>query len=75
MPPTMTATLTFDLPADATEHLWAVHSDRLAGAIADSLEQTRAWLKHGHQFQTPEQAIIACRDLLTDVAQLARGEP
>ena len=70
----MTATLTFTLPEEAREHQLAVNGALMAGAICDTLETTRSWLKHGHDFKTPEEAIAACRDLLVDVADVARGD-
>lgn len=70
----MTATLTFDLPDEATLHQWAVSSADMAMAINDFMNQTRSWLKHGHDFTTPAQAIEACRSLMADVSQVAAGE-
>lgn len=70
----MTATLTFTLPEEGVEHLQAVRAGELAGAISDVLTQTRTWLKHGHEFDSPEQALEAIRALLCEVAPLAQGE-
>lgn len=70
----MTATLTFDLPEEKTLHQWAVSSADMAMAVNEFMNQTRSWLKHGHEFTTPDQAIEACRALLADVTQVAAGE-
>jgi hypothetical protein len=70
----MTATLTYQLPEEATAHLWAVHAPQLAGTLCDLDEALRGWLKHGHTFATPDAALQACRDHLTESMNLARGE-
>ena len=46
----------------------------MAMSINDFMNQTRSWLKHGHEFTTPTQTIEACRALLADVSQVAAGE-
>jgi hypothetical protein len=71
----MHATLKFNLPEETTEHLWATNGGRMASAICEVLDKTRSWLKHGHEFKSPEEAIQGCRELLLDVAEIARGDP
>ena len=70
----MKATLEFNLPDEATEHRWAVQAAELAGAVSFAEDQLRAWLKHGHQFETVEEALEACRGMLSEVVPLAKGE-
>ena len=69
----MTATITFSLPEEAVEHVWAVGAPLMAASIVDALCQTRSWLKHGHQFATVEEAINAVRMILEEVACVAEG--
>ena len=69
----MTATITFKLPEEAVEHVWAVGAPVMAATIQDALCQTRSWLKHGHQFATVEEAIQAMRMILEEVAGVAEG--
>lgn len=70
----MKATLKFNLPEELVEHAWAVQAPAMASAINEAMEQMRAWLKHGHAFESPDKAIEECRDLLMDVAALASGD-
>jgi hypothetical protein len=70
----MEATLKFNLPEESTEHLWAVGAPLMARHITDLAEETRGWLKHGHDFRTPDQVIEAVRARLHEVLGLARGE-
>ena len=69
----MTATITFKLPEEAVEHVWAVSAPVMAASIVDALRQTRSWLKHGHQFATADEAIQAMRMILEEVAGVAEG--
>ena len=70
----MKAILQFDLPEESVDHLWATHAHLLAATITYTMETTRSWLKHGHQFKTPEEAIEAVRALLSDTVPLASGD-
>ena len=70
----MEATLKFNLPEEREDHLLAVRAGDMAAGVADAMEQTRCWLKHGHDFKTADEAIEACRALLADAAGIARGE-
>ena len=70
----MNATINFTLPEDQAEHRLAIHAGDMASAICHHMETTRSWLKHGHSFRTPDEAIEACRALLSDVADVARGD-
>ena len=62
----MKASLVFALPEEAQEHADALRGGELASAIHAFREHTRSWLKHGHEFKTPDEAIEACRKLLED---------
>lgn len=67
----MTATLTFNLPEDATEHLVAVRSPEMADAILCLSESLRHWTKHGHQFKTPEEVIDSVREMISEARAIA----
>ena len=60
------ATLKFNLPDDQGNFVLASHASELAIDISTLREQTRTWLKHGHEFKTPGEAIEACREILSD---------
>ena len=60
----MIATLTFNLPEDDAEHKRALFADVVYSQMEEAREQMRRWLKYEHEFQTPTQAIEACRALL-----------
>jgi len=70
----MKAVLVFELPEERVEHLWAVRGADMACAISGALEEMRGWLKYGHKFETPEEAIEACRGLFEGVAETAWGD-
>jgi hypothetical protein len=60
----MKAILEFNLPEEEFQHQRAIHCDAAYAIIADAKEQIRKWLKYEHEFQTPTQALEACRSLL-----------
>jgi hypothetical protein len=67
----MNATITFNLPEEADAHQAALDGPKWK-TCAESLDQTlRAWLKHGHVFKTPDEAIQAARDRLYETMQEA----
>lgn len=66
----MTATLTFTLPEEAHEHQCAVYAARIVSEMFDLDEQLRSWLKHGHSFKTPDEALEAVRSRLCDTRAL-----
>jgi len=70
----MEATLKFNLPEESTEHLWAVGAPLMARYITELDDEARGWLKHGHDFKTPDQVIEAIRFHFQEVLPLARGE-
>jgi hypothetical protein len=69
----MTASLTFTLPDEAADHIWAVGAPVMAGAILDLDNSLRGWMKHGHSFATPEQVIEAVRGLISEAHSIAQG--
>jgi len=69
----MTASLTFTLPDEAADHIWAVGAPVMAGAILDLDNSLRGWMKHGHKFTTPEEAIAAVREMISDAHRIASG--
>jgi len=70
----MKAILEFNLPEDQAEHSWAVNAFRMASVISEVMNETRSWLKHGHNFKTPDEAIEAVREMLAEVVGIAQGE-
>jgi hypothetical protein len=70
----MKATLEFNLPEERTEHLWAVKAPEMASSINYFFDTTRGWVKYGHDFKDPNEAINACRDLLAEIMNVVRGE-
>jgi len=64
----MKATLEFDLPEDNRSHLLAVHAMDWALVVKELDETLRRWLKHGHDFEYPDEALQELRDeLLEDI--------
>ena len=70
----MKVTFEFNLPDEQAEHLWALNGAALAGAISEAMQASRGWLKHGHEFKTPEEAIEAFREFFLEVTALAQGD-
>jgi hypothetical protein len=56
--------LVFKLPENQEEHLLAVNGGRYHAAVWHIDEQCRSWLKHGHSFQSAEEALEAVRRLI-----------
>jgi hypothetical protein len=69
----MTASLTFTLPDETVDHIWAVGAPAMAGTIIDLDNILRAWIKHGHSFTTTEQVIEAVRGLIREAHSIAEG--
>ena len=67
----MKATLEFNLPEEAAEFYLATNSAKLALEVSGIRERLRSWLKHGHEFKTPDDALIAVRNELLDAFQIA----
>jgi hypothetical protein len=62
----MKATLTFELPDEREEHSDAVNGTAWK-AVAWHLDNLlRGWIKYGHEFKTPDDALQAARDALND---------
>lgn len=62
----MTATLTFMLPEEASEHRDALDGTALRSALFDLDQQLRAWTKHGHRFKSADDALDAARAALLE---------
>jgi hypothetical protein len=60
----MKAILEFNLPEDEVEHKRALFADVVYSQMDEARLQCRNWLKYGHDFKTPDEAIEACRALL-----------
>lgn len=70
----MKATLEFNLPEESNQHLVAVRSMDLAIEMQGAWEQVRSWLKHGHSFKTPDEALEAVKTRLHDGLLISLGE-
>lgn len=71
----MKATLEFNLPEEAHEFYIASRATTLALEVNAVREKIRSWLKHGHEFKTPDEALVAVRDELIDAFNIANEEP
>ena len=60
----MTATLTFNLPDDATEFRLAQMGGELHGILFDLGQKLRGYLKYGHKFKDADAAIAVIREEL-----------
>lgn len=60
----MKATLEFDLPQESVEHYEAVNGTAFRVALQGVDERLRMWLKHGHEFESADGALEACRKLI-----------
>jgi len=60
----MKAILEFNLPDDGCPHIIAVHAMDWALMVSELDETLRRWLKYGHNFEYPEEALQALRDTL-----------
>jgi len=65
----MKATLEFIIPDDESELQAAVHSMDQLGSIRDFHERLRVLNKHGHRFQTTEEAIQSLYSDYCDMMQ------
>jgi hypothetical protein len=64
----MKAALVFTLPEENQEHLDAIHGTDWRLAHDQATQQVRNWMKYGHTFKTPEEALEAVRKELVDAA-------
>lgn len=67
----MTGTLKFNLPEEDVNFRHAMNATSMAIEIADVDRQLRSWIKYGHQFSTPDEALQEVRNLLTRARDLA----
>lgn len=65
----MKAVLEFDLPDEETIYQDCSNGVRWRIVATETDDQCRNWLKYGHEFKTPEQALEAVRDCLLSGAQ------
>jgi len=65
----MKAKLEFDMPDDRNEHIIAVHAMDWALTVWDMSRELRDWLKHGHEFKTPDEALEAVQSKLFDIIE------
>lgn len=67
----MTGILKFKLPEEEVNFRHAICATDMAIEISDLDRQLRSWIKHGHQFSTPDDALQEVRNLLTRALILA----
>ena len=63
----MKATIEFNLPEDNCSHIIAVNALGFALTCWDMEAELRNWLKYGHKFDTPNDAISAIREKLHEI--------
>lgn len=61
-----TATLNFNLPEDEFDFKCAVKGAAAVSVIDETLNQLRQWIKYGHEFKTPDEALEAVREFMRD---------
>jgi len=64
----MIAKLEFTLPDEAQEHQDALNGTNWRAAHGKASMIVRNWMKYGHSFNTPDEALEAVRKALADVA-------
>ena len=68
----MKATLEFNLPEDQREFEIANQSKDMLCIIGNLEDTLRSYLKYGHQFKTPEEALQAIRTRLHEEINIRR---
>ena len=68
----MKAILEFNLPEDKREYEMANQASDMVAAIGHFEDRLRSYLKYGHDFKTPEEAIEAIRTLLYEEITIRR---
>ena len=68
----MKAILEFNLPEDRREYEMANQAPDMVAAIGHFEDRLRSYLKYGHDFKTPEEAIEAMRTLLYEEITIRR---
>ena len=63
----MKATLEFDLPEDQTEHYNAINGTTFRYCLQELEGELRNYIKHGHVFEDPTDALAAVRKHLHDL--------
>ena len=66
----MKATLEYNLPEDKAEFTAALNALELKYAIKDLDNLLRVYLKHGHKFETIEDAMQSIRDSINENSDL-----
>lgn len=69
----MKVILEFDTPEEQADLLRAFMANDMARDINDLMMKTQGWLKHGHGFKTPDEAIEEIREMMHEAAQIAAG--
>lgn len=67
----MKAILEFNLPEDEHAHRLAINSARMATEIIEAGAQIRNWVKYGHEFKSPDEALNACQGLISSALEMA----
>lgn len=65
----MKATLEFNLPEDQREHETAINGHKWRLILSDLDNDLRLYLKHGHGFQTPDEAFQRIRERIQQECQ------
>ena len=63
----MNATLTFSLPEEQVELQTSIDAGKWKSVATELDEQLRQWVKHGHQFKHPTEALENARMRLFDL--------
>jgi hypothetical protein len=63
----MKATLEFNLPEEQAEHYNAINGSTFRYCLEELDQELRNWLKHGHVFEDPTDALAAVRKVLHDL--------
>ena len=64
----MIAKLEFTLPEEEQTHMDAVLGTRWRLAHEEAAQTIRNWMKYGHSFKTPDEALEAVRKARVDAA-------
>lgn len=64
----MTATLTFNLPEEAEDHLTCLNGWKYKSCLVSLDENLRDKLKYGHKFIAPDEVLEFARKAIHDLA-------
>ena len=71
----MTATLTFNLPDESNLHYHAIHALEYNITLEEIREMLRSKVKHGHNYETTEQALEEIYHFVCSAIQECYGFP